>query len=168
MRVRRGTTQDLPFLERMLFEVAFWGPDAERPTFDGFMSDPQLRKLLAGWGRPGDTVFVAEDQPGEMGAAWFRFWTNLDHSYGYVASNIPELGLAVALKSRSKGAGRALLKALIQEGQSRGLTGLSLSVDPSNHARALYESEGFTKVGESGTSWTYVLRFIPPPRSNSA
>ena len=30
-------------------------------------------------------------------------------------------------------------------------------VDPNNFARYLYESEGFKKVGESGTSWTYKL-----------
>jgi ribosomal protein S18 acetylase RimI-like enzyme len=35
-----------------------------------------------------------------------------------------------------------------------GFTRISLSVDPQNSALRLYESEGFSQVGESGTSWT--------------
>jgi hypothetical protein len=33
-----------------------------------------------------------------------------------------------------------------------------VSVSPSNYARPFYESEGFHKVGESGTSWTLLLQ----------
>ncbi len=97
----------------------------------------------------------------------FRLWTDLDHSHGYVAPDMPELTVAVVPRSRSKGVGRALLQGLIQEAMSQGIRGLSLSVDPSNLARAPYESEGFDRVGESGTSRTYLLRLVPASRSNA-
>ena len=51
----------------------------------------------------------------------------------------------------------ALLIALIGRARVEGFPALSLSVDPSNPSRSLYESLGFQKVGESETSWTYRL-----------
>jgi ribosomal protein S18 acetylase RimI-like enzyme len=78
---------------------------------------------------------------------------------GFVDAAIPELGLVVKGGHRSRGIGRKLLRAVIQTAQVEGIPGLSLSVSPRNLARALYESEGFRKVGESGTSWTLMLRF---------
>ncbi len=158
MHVRQATSADLPFLHQMLFEAAFWRAGEARPALNELDANPQLAKVLAGWGRPGDTALVAVDHSRPVGAAWFRFWTDDDHSYGFVAADIPELGIAVAPEQRSRGIGRALLRALIRQARVDAVNGLSLSVDPLNPARRLYESEGFIKVGESGTSWTYVLR----------
>ena len=44
----------------------------------------------------------------------------------------------------------------------------TLSVSPSNFARSFYESEGFHKVGESGTSWTLFLQLGRVPREAAA
>ena len=158
MEIRDATAHDLPFLEEMLFEAFFWRPDADRPEFQEFIKEPQFRTLVSGWGRPGDTAVIAQQAGASVGAAWYRFWTEHHHSYGYVGEDTPEIGLAVVAAHRSKGVGRALLKALVHRAQVQGVAALSLSVDPSNHARWLYESEGFVKVGESGSSWTYLLR----------
>jgi hypothetical protein len=49
-------------------------------------------------------------------------------------------------------------RSLVQIARDDGYPALSLSVSPLNHARLLYASEGFRKVGESGTSWTLLLR----------
>jgi ribosomal protein S18 acetylase RimI-like enzyme len=168
MKIRLGSSQDLPFLEGMLFEATFWRPVGDRPTFQEFISEPHFRKLLAGWGRPGDTALVAQGENAYLGAAWYRLWTDQDHSYGYVRPDIPELGLAVGREHRSRGVGRALLEGIIQEAQTQGIHSLSLSVDPSNNARKLYESVGFIKFGESGTSWTYLLRLAAGPKPNAA
>ena len=46
---------------------------------------------------------------------------------------------------------------LIAAAREEEIRALSLSVDPANFAHQLYESEGFVKVGESGTSWTMKL-----------
>lgn len=66
----------------------------------------------------------------------------------------PELGLAVARHFRRRGAGRLLLRALVEVAKAGGFARLSLSVAPANPARRLYEADGFAKVGEAGTSWT--------------
>jgi ribosomal protein S18 acetylase RimI-like enzyme len=141
----------------MLCEAAFWRPGVQRPSLEEFAKRPELANLLSNWGRPGDTALVAVEARTCIGAAWYRFWTDDEHSYGYLGPRIPELGLAVVSEHRSKGVGRALLKALVREAQEQDVEALSLSVDPENDARRLYESEGFTRAGESGTSWTFIL-----------
>ena len=65
--------------------------------------------------------------------------------------------MGIVPQYRSQGIGRKLLRKLIDLARGDGFTGLSLSLDPANFARKLYESEGFVKVGKSGTSWTYKL-----------
>ena len=148
---------DEAFIEEMLFEAFFWNPAWPRPTLVEFREHPEFTKLLADWGRPGDRGVIAEEQQSKCGAAWFRLWTAELHSYGFVNPATPELGIAVVLGHRSRGVGRALLRALIEIARSDGHPALSLSVSPSNYARSLYESEGFYRVGESGTSWTLML-----------
>jgi ribosomal protein S18 acetylase RimI-like enzyme len=156
--VRPLEGSDRDFLAAMLFEAFFWNPASARPSLAEFREHPEFVKLLADWGRPGDRGVVAEARQRRIGAAWFRLWTPELHSYGFVDARTPELGIAVAPDQRSKGVGRVLLGALIQIARADGHPALSLSVSPSNYARALYESEGFLKVGESGTSWTLLLR----------
>ena len=57
-----------------------------------------------------------------------------------------------------------MLRALIETARTEGFPALSLSVDPENPARHLYETEGFRMVGESGTSWTLLISFQPETR----
>jgi ribosomal protein S18 acetylase RimI-like enzyme len=162
MRLRSGTAADHEFLERMLFEAFFWDPAVERPTLRSFREDAEFSKLLAGWGRAGDRAVIAEDTGAPIGAAWFRLWTPDHHSYGFVDASTPELGLAVREDCRRRGIGRTLLDALVTIARDDGFSALSLSVNPSNPARRLYESLGFHKVGESGTSWTLRLSLRQP------
>lgn len=161
VQIRPGGAADVAFLEEMLFEAFFWEPTAPRPTLAAFRENPDFRKLLAEWGRPGDHALIAEQRGSRLGAAWFRLWTPKLHSYGFVDAQTPEVGIAVAPDQRSKGLGRALLRALIEAARADGFSALSLSVSPANFAQRLYEWEGFHKVGESGTSWTLLLRLDP-------
>lgn len=141
----------------MLFEAFFWDAEVEPPAFDDFRKRPEFTMLLADWGRHGDRGLIAEDRGRLMGAAWFRLWTKDRHSYGFVNAATPELALAVSRADRRRGIGRALLRELIILAREARFPALSLSVSPLNPALGLYESAGFTKVGESGTSWTLRL-----------
>ena len=157
MRIRSGNSRDIEFIKQMLIEACFWNPRIPRPDMKEFFKNREIGKLVSGWGRTGDRAVIAEIDRRPSGAAWFRLWTESDHSYGYVSSDIPELGLGIVPQYRSQGIGRKLLRKLIDLARGDGFTGLSLSLDPANFARKLYESEGFVKAGESGTSWTYKL-----------
>jgi ribosomal protein S18 acetylase RimI-like enzyme len=144
----------------MLYEAFFWS-GTERPPLDDVRRRPEFSSLLAGWGRAGDSLLIAEHAGAGAGAAWFRLWTSDVHSYGFVDADTPELGLAVVQGLRRRGVGRMLLRQLIQRATELGYEALSLSVAPANPARRLYESEGFHKVGEAGTSWTLLLELRP-------
>jgi ribosomal protein S18 acetylase RimI-like enzyme len=154
IQIRLVDLDDVPFLEEMLFEAFHWDPSQPRPGQDEFLADPKVHKYLSGWGRRGDAGVVAIDGKEPVGAGWIRQWTEADQSYGFVDEEIPELGLAVREAYRSKGIGRMLLRRLVVETAQSGYKALSLSVEPSNFAIRLYESEGFVKVSESGMSWT--------------
>ncbi len=159
MRIRASVISDRPFLEEMLFDAFFWKADVARPPLSRFREEPAFASIFDAWGRPGDRALIATSDDLRLGAAWFRLWTPELHSYGFVAADTPEIGMAVAATHRSRGVGRALLRALIETARADGHPALSLSVSPENPARGLYESEGFRKVGESGTSWTLLRRF---------
>ena len=157
MLLRLGNKKDIAFIKEMLFEAFFWNPQMSRPDFKEFFTNQEIQKLLSNWGRNGDRAVITEIEGNKIGSAWFRLWSESNHSYGYIDSKIPELGIGICAEYRSKGIGRALLKELISKAREDGFPAISLSVDPSNFACKLYESHGFIKVGESGTSWTYKL-----------
>jgi ribosomal protein S18 acetylase RimI-like enzyme len=154
--------KDLAFLKEMLFEAFFWDTSIKRPVFASFCDTPEFSKLLADWGRPGDRAIIAESGGTRVGAAWFRLWTPELHSYGFVNAETPEIAMAVNQYYRSQGFGRRLLEALVETARGDRVRALSLSVSPPNFARQLYESAGFRRVGESGTSWTLLLRLQTP------
>jgi ribosomal protein S18 acetylase RimI-like enzyme len=157
MHIRLAGPEDIGFLETMLFEAFFWNSATERPAFAEFRRHPDFSKLLSEWGRYGDRGVIAHEDATPLGAAWFRLWTADLHSYGFIDAETPELGIAVSSQHRRKGIGRALLGELMQMARADRFPALSLSVSPFNAGRGLYESVGFRKVGESGTSWTYRL-----------
>jgi ribosomal protein S18 acetylase RimI-like enzyme len=171
VQIRAGESSDVAFLEEMLFEAFFWDEAVARPALGAFRVRPEFAKIVAGWGRLGDRLLVAVTDTGQrLGAAWFRLWTPEVHSYGFVSDDVPELGLAVVRAHRTQGIGRALLRAIIDTARRDNFRALSLSVNPANPARGLYESEGFRRVGQSGTSWTMVcdVVFIPGAPSETA
>lgn len=157
--IREATLQDIPFLRQMLFEAAYWRPNVDRPALQEGLSHPEIAKLLAGWGREGDTAVIAETSVGQpVGAAWYRYWTEQNHSYGYVSADIPELGIAVCLDWRRQGIGNALLSALKLEACEQRVKRLSLSVEEDNPAHNLYLQQGFRPVGQVENAWTMVAQ----------
>lgn len=156
--VRRGTRSDVPFLNRMLYEAAYWRPDRPRSSMEEALKDPHLSRYISGWGRSGDTAVVALDDEGQpIGAAWYRLFTPDEPGYGFVDSSTPEVSMAVMEEHRGRGIGRALLNALIDAATSEGFTALSLSVEQDNRAVALYESIGFNRLRLERNAWTMQL-----------
>jgi GNAT superfamily N-acetyltransferase len=137
----------------MLVEALNWNPAVPRLDRDVLLGSPENLRYIDGWQRRGDVGVIAEDPPGRpVGAAWFRLFTAADPGYGFIADHIPEVSIAVRSHRRREGIGTALLDALEAEAVRRGVSTLSLSVEPANPARDLYQRRRYRQVGESGGS----------------
>src|SRR4051812_35025514 len=158
VRCRPAEAEDFTFLATMLGESAVWRPDKPTPTAEEVLADPRYARYLAGWPRPGDHALVAE-QDGPVGAAWYRTFTEASHGFGFVATGVPELAIAVIASRRREGIGRRLLVELIEAGEAQGYEALSLSVNLGNPARGLYESVGFQQVGKTRESSVTMIRY---------
>lgn len=139
----------------MLYEAAYWR-GGNRPEFEKGLATTELSKLLANWGREGDTAILAEEAATTVGAGWYRLWDEANHSYGYISSAVPELAVAVLEQYRRKGIGRSLLERLLREASLSGYSQLSLSVERDNPGLALYKSLGFTIIKEVGNAYTMI------------
>ena len=136
-------------------EVAFVGDSIDDDMMGAAAAG---KKVLHNWGRPGDTAVIAvdgNDMP--LGAAWYRFWTSEYHSFGFVDESTPEVGIGVRVEKRRQGVGTALLQALLKQAAKQRIQRVSLSVDPDNYARKIYEKIGFKKVDVPDNSWTMVV-----------
>lgn len=156
-RIRAAEKKDIPFLWDMLFE-SLYVKKGEKPFERSILEEPFMRKYMEGWGREGDFGVIAETLDGvPLGSATARIFPEHDRGFGYVAPDVPELGMALTLESRGKGIGSALMSGLLDGLRERGVKRASLSVDPDNAAAVkLYRSFGFQEVGWEGTSMTMV------------
>jgi len=145
--LRKAGAQDVRFLRDMLHHAYYW-----RERVPGSL----VSRYVRGWGRPGDTAVIAIHGGFPVGAAWFRVFSEDDPGYGFVDERTPELAIAVVPSKRGHGIGDELLKALLEKARAAGYTRLSLSVEPGNPARKLYERHGFAVVDEGPEAWTMV------------
>lgn len=159
MKLRVVQARDLPFLREMLYE-SLYVPKGQAPFPKAVLDDPSIAKYGDGWGRPGDIGVIAECGEVFLGAAWLRLFDAEHPGYGYVDAETPELGIAVVRRHRGHGIGDALLQDLEERATRYGYQALSLSVDPGNPARRLYERRGYVHVGYGDTSWTMMKMLV--------
>jgi GNAT superfamily N-acetyltransferase len=159
--IRSALPDDLPFLWDMIWEASAVDPGMRAMGRKAALTLPHVRKYLDGWGRPGDGGVVAVARDGRrLGAAWYRCFPAEDSGYGFVAPDVPELSIGVAVEARGRGVGGALLDALLAMARRQGYRALSLSVDRRNPARRLYERKGFRDAGVSDAADTSVTMIV--------
>lgn len=131
-----------------------------RLTWDQVVQTPALAHYFTPWPAVGDFGIVAETDDGApIAVAWLRHFKASDPGYGFVDEDYPELSIWVAKTHRGIGIGTRLLTRLIEQAHEQNLRGISLSVEPGNPARSLYERVGFTSAGSDFDAETLVLRF---------
>ncbi len=145
--LRRGGAADVRFLRDMLHHAYYW-----RERVPGSL----VSRYVRGWGRPGDTAVIALENGFPVGAAWYRLFSEEEPGYGFVDPQAPELAIAVVPSKRGHGIGDELLQALLAKAKEAGYQRLSLSVEPGNPARKLFERHGFEIVDEGDEAWTMV------------
>jgi GNAT superfamily N-acetyltransferase len=156
MRFRRVTSDDEPFLERMMLSAGF--PPDQRLRI-GSSSQTHVRWFSEGWGREGDVGVIALDEAGlRLGAAWFR---RLERPLLRDADGVavPEVAIAVEVHARGSGIGAALLRELQREAAADGHRELSLRVSDRSPAVRLYERAGYERVEDGEHGIVMRLRF---------
>jgi len=121
------------------------GVEVQLATADDRCFLGQMLEEAAGW----DEYL----RRGETGALWSRFPAD-DPGYGFVAEDVPELSIAVLAGWRGRGVGSRLLETVAAAAASRGVGAISLSVETTNPARALYASHGFREVSRAAGALT--------------
>ena len=159
MEIRNAGQDDVVGLHAALLEAFNWDPSREPLPLD----HPVLAPYRDGWGRDGDLGVVADECGRLVGAAYFRL---VPRGYGFVDDGTPELTIGVAEPFRGTGVGSALLEALHARARAHGFRQISLSVEPDNPARRLYERAGYVQVGvDGGGSITMLLDLERRPGS---
>ncbi len=155
--LRPAEARDADFIAEMLVAAAFWRPDGPCGSLAAVLGQPDLAHYVEGWPRLGDIGVIAAAGPDPVGAAWLRLFSEHDPGYGFVNAATPELSMGVLQAFRRRGIGTRLLDALTAAGREQGVPSISLSVEPDNHARRLYERAGFGQVGETQGALTLYL-----------
>ncbi|MDP9004009.1 MAG: GNAT family N-acetyltransferase [Verrucomicrobiota bacterium] len=141
------TTADEPVLWEMLYQALRTSLDTPSPDI---VRRPEYARHVEGWGRAGDTGFVAYDAEQKddlLGAVWFRL------PPGQQADPAtPELAFAVKSGHRKRGIGAALLTQLVKANPQ--YNAVSMNASANNPAVRLYERFGFKIVEQSDQALT--------------
>lgn len=154
LRLRAASVDDQELIARALFAAWQWRHPWDEYAFQDHLHAGMPDSYVDDFGcRSGDAGIIAEELIGAApvfaGAAWYRFFTAVDHRAGFVAEDVPELAIAVEPGARGRGVGKMLLRQLMAVAASQGVRSLSLHVSGENKvARALYESLGFEVLRE--------------------
>jgi GNAT superfamily N-acetyltransferase len=148
--IRRATADDEALMIDMLLEAVNWSAEWKKQSRHRVLSTNRTAHYIAGWPRDTDLGVIADADSLPIGAAWLRFFPAADPGYGFVAADVPELTIGVALQWRGRGVGRALLRAVAEHARLTGVRQISLSVERKNFAQRLYLSEGYQIVDSSG------------------
>ena len=138
--IRALTNKDEQILWEMLYQAL---QKSEAPTPRQTVRQPEYARYVKGWGRKGDTGFVANDTKRKdeiLGAVWLRFpVADMKKS----KERTPELALVVKAGSRKRGIGAALLTQLVK---AHPHNTISIRAAADNPAVRLYERFGYKIV----------------------
>ena len=136
--IRQLTCQDEPILWEILYYGFSSSGKSEPPSRD-VVRRPEISRYVEGWGRAGDTGFVAHDKKNRalLGAAWLRRSSDKSEAS-------PELALAVKPEHRRHGIGTALLTQLVRANPDHST--ISVSFVAGKPVLRLYERFGFKVV----------------------
>jgi GNAT superfamily N-acetyltransferase len=161
--LRPAVATDGGFLASMLREAFNWNPERVPLTLDAILDTPEIARYIVDWQLPGDVGVIAEILDHPVGAAWVRLFQAPDRGFGYVADDVPELTIGVAVGHRGDGIGTVLMHTLEPAAAEAGYRKISVSVERANYAQAWYTKLGYRVVFNDRHSDTMVKRIEDGP-----
>jgi GNAT superfamily N-acetyltransferase len=148
--IRPLLTDDEPILREMLYQGLSSVGNHQPPR--EILQRPEFSHYAQGWGRAGDTGFVAHDKKdgSVLGAVWLRKPINKPDAP-------PELAFAVRPEHRRHGIGTALLTQLVRANPDESI--ISVSLVAGKPVLRLYERFGF-KVAQEGPHAIVMRRHV--------
>jgi GNAT superfamily N-acetyltransferase len=142
--IRALAAQDEPILWEMLYQGLSSLGKKERPSRD-IVHQPEFSRYVEGWGRAGDTGFVAHNKKDGslLGAVWLRRSMDKPHAP-------PELAFAVKPEHRRHGIGAGLLTQLVRANPEQST--ICLSFVAGKPLLRLYERFGFKVVEQKANA----------------
>lgn len=139
--IRQLCAEDEPILWDALYQGLQTASGAAAPPRE-IVHRPDLARYVEGWGRAGDSGFVAQDPETHelLGAVWCRD--------AATAAETPELLFVVAPGQRKRGIGAALLTQWVRTNPEQ--SAIVMRVGASSPAVRLYERFGFRLVQDEG------------------
>jgi ribosomal protein S18 acetylase RimI-like enzyme len=138
--IRQLIREDEPILWEILYQ-GLSSPGKKQPPSREIVHRPEFARYVEGWGRAGDTGFVAHDKKDGslLGAVWLRRPIDKTHA-------TPELAFVVKPGHRRHGIGTALLTQLVRANPEQST--ISLSFVAGKPVLRLYERFGFKVIEE--------------------
>ena len=151
-------------------------PNGRPLPFDIIDNDPEIKRYWDGFGSQiGDIGIMAIDTKTAevIGCAWGRALPKDAPGFGYLADDIPEVGLALLPEYQRKGIGTALLRTLLAAYASdpnapsgTGWQQISLSTTRTNKvAQQVYENLGFRIVKEDDAGDLLMVTDLDPQKT---
>lgn len=158
MTVRLLSSADRPLLREATLANMNW--DEPRFTFEDVDDSPEISHYFSSFPSGRDFGLAHESEGVVKAVAWLVFLPADDPGYGFVDAETPELSITTLAAWRGQGIGTTLLSELLNQARSRGIGGISLSVEDGNRARHIYERAGFHVLGRNGGSDTMFISLI--------
>lgn len=144
---KEATSNDIPFMQEMLYEAVYWRTNPNKPSFEESISMPEMIKVVSDWGNQnGDIAVIASKDSVPLGAAWLRYWNADNFIRGYLEDKIPVLVIAVIKEYRHQGIGGEMIEWLLDYAANNSIDKISLMVSKDNYALNLYKQKGFKEV----------------------
>lgn len=137
LRELREDEKDL--LKEFLYQ-AIYIPKGIKPPDKSIIEKPELVLYYQNFGsEDADYCIVSEENGKVVGAVWTRIMDD----YGHIDDDTPSLSISLLPDFRSRGYGRAMMKAILELLKEKGYEKVSLSVQKENYAVKMYQSLGF-------------------------
>ena len=136
------SAEDKPILWEMLYQ-GLSSPEKQQQFSREIVHQPEFARYVEGWGRTGDTGFVAVDKKDGslLGAVWLRAPIDKPHSP-------QQLAFAVKPEHRRHGIGTSLLTQLVRATPEHSAISISLVGGRPKRLSGLYERFGFKILEE--------------------